>query len=816
MNAKTTLQLSLLGILALGTAYGVDAEGIDRFRQLEEILPTANSYRSASGAPGHEYWQQQVDYQIDVKLDEEQRTLVGSETITYTNNSPDSLSYLWLQLDQNRFHPDSHSVLTSFGPNPDGNPSYKDLQRMFDKQEFDGGAKIGSVTDGEGRVLKHTINDTMMRVDLAETLVSGSSTVFTVSWGHQINDHDVLGGRGGYEHFEKDGNDIFEIAQWFPRLCAYTDVNGWQHKQFLGSGEFTLEFGDYDVNITVPADHIVASTGVLQNPDEVLSSEQRARYEESRSAAKPMFVVTPEEAEANEKERADGTRTWSYHAENVRDFAWASSRKFIWDSKGQMVGDREVMAMSYYPKEGEPLWSRYSTHSILHTLEVYSKYTFDYPYPVAISVNGPVGGMEYPMICFNGPRPEEDGTYSSRTKYGLISVIIHEVGHNWFPMIVNSDERQWTWMDEGLNTFLQYLAEQEWEEDYPSWRGKPDKIVSYMTSDYQVPIMTNSESLKQFGNNAYAKPATALNILRESVMGRELFDFAFKEYSNRWRFKRPEPSDLFRSMEDASAVDLDWFWRGWFYTTESVDVAIEGVTRYTIDTQNPDIEKPLARAKQDAEPTNLSDMRNKGMRRRMDEFPELADFYNTFDKNDVTLKDRTDFEKMVEGLKPEQKEALASEFNFYSIQLSNVGGLLSPIILEFEYADGSKQVMRFPAEIWIKNTESLSKLVATKQEVVRVTLDPHLETADGDLSNNVFPPEIHEKRMKLRQQSDSRGKNPMQREAEAAKRLLEAEAKAKQEAEAAERLVEEEAKAKEDAGRADASGTSSDSSGEGQ
>ena len=544
----------------------------DKFRQLEELLPTANQYRAASGAPGHQYWQQQIDYVIDVEIDDEKQMLNGSGQITYTNKSPDKLKYVWLQLDPNIRAPHSDSVKTETLSSQD-RMRLESLKKMQFRSDWDGGIKIKKVSDTQtGRDLKFTIVRTMMRIDLPNPIGDGESFTFDVDWKYAINDSKLVSGRTGYEFFKEDGNYIYEMAQWFPRACAYTDVTGWQHKQFLGRGEFTLDFGNYDVRITVPDDHIVASTGVLQNPEDVLTETQRERLESAASAKKPEFIVTPEEAKENESSEPTGTKTWVFKAFNVRDFAFASSRKFAWDALGVQLKDKKVMAMSYFPNEGEPLWSKYSTHAVAHTVEIYSKYTFDYPYPVAISVNGPVYGMEYPMICFNGPRPDKDGTYSERTKYSLISVIIHEVGHNWFPMIVNSDERQWTWMDEGLNSFLQYLAEVEWETDYPSRISKTSQIVPYMTSQNQVPIMTNSESILQFGPNAYSKPATALNILRETVMGRELFDFAFKEYANRWRFKRPMPADFFRTMEDASGIDLDWYWRGWFYSTDHVDI----------------------------------------------------------------------------------------------------------------------------------------------------------------------------------------------------------------------------------------------------
>ncbi len=732
----------------------------DAFRQLEELLPTPNDYRTASGAPGSRYWQQQVDYLIDVSLDEQTRRITGSERITYHNNSPDTLEYLWVQIDNNWFAPDADSALIEAGGAP-GELSFDRMRSMLARREFDGSVTISRVADAQGRPLVHTINKTMMRVDLPEPLASGASFTFEVDWSYVVNDSREVRARTAAEYFEEDGNWIFEMAHWFPRLAKYSDVDGWHNKQFLGRGEFTLEFGDYEVRITVPADHIVAATGVLQNPGEVLTRRQRERLAEARSADRPVYVVTPEEAVENQSGRDDGTKTWVFRAENVRDFAWASSRKFIWDAMGVTVGDNEVLAMSFWPIEGEPLWSRYSTHAIAHTLEVYSKFTFDYPYPVAISVNGPVGGMEYPMICFNGPRPEADGTYSARTKYGLISVIIHEVGHNWFPMIVNSDERQWTWMDEGLNTFCQYLAEQEWEEGYPSRRGEPRDITGYMTSTNQVPIMTNSESILQFGANAYAKPATALNILRETVMGRPLFDMAFRTYARRWMFKHPRPADFFRSMEDASAVDLDWFWRGWFYTTDHVDIGVTGLTHLVMDTGDPKIEKERLREQRAREPESLSEIRNRDLVRRTERYPELLDFYNEYDELEVQPTDLERFEEMFASLEPWERELLSTDLHFAVVDLENVGGLVMPVILELHFEDGSTQEMRIPAEIWRRNNRQVSKLLITPKKIVRIVLDPHLETADADLSNNTFPPEPGESRFKLFKRE--REKNPMQK-----------------------------------------------------
>ena len=733
---------------------------VDKFRQLEEDLPTPNGFRTGSGAPGPAYWQQEVDYEINVRLDDEKQQISGSEVITYKNNSPDTLRYLWLQLDANIHQPNSDAKLAATSPGLERVP-FKQLQGMLVRRVFDGGITITRCTDSStNQPLKYTVVKTMMRVDLPQPLLPGGVFEFAVDWYYRINDAKVVRGRSGYEYFPEDGNYIYEMAQWFPRMCAYTDVTGWQHKQFLGRGEFTLELGDYLVRITVPSDHVVASTGILLNPDQVLTPVQRQRLEAAKSADKPVFVVTPEEALSNESSKPDGDRTWVFKADQVRDFAFASSRKFIWDALQHNVGESPVMAMSFYPKEGEPLWSRYSTHAIVHTLNVYSRYTFDYPYPVAISVNGPVGGMEYPMICFNGPRPDKDGTYSARTKYGLISVIIHEVGHNYFPMIVNTDERQWTWMDEGLNTFLQYLSEQEWEDGYPSRRGEPADIVEFMASSNQVPIMTNSESLLQFGPNAYAKPATALNVLRETILGRELFDFAFKEYARRWKFKRPMPADFFRTMEDASGIDLDWFWRGWFYSTDHVDLAIRGVRRLDVK-RGPDVEKSVQRNERAERPTTQSAQRNESLPKYVDKFPELKDFYNDFDPLDVTAKESRNYQKFVDSLSEEERKLLDSPHHFYLVDFENVGGLVMPVILEVTFEDGSSEILRYPAEIWNKNNELVSKLVITEKPVASLKLDPRLETADVEMANNFFPPRIQKSRFELFKDSKKNNPNPM-------------------------------------------------------
>ncbi|MGI8786580.1 MAG: M1 family metallopeptidase [Pyrinomonadaceae bacterium] len=740
MFIRRFFAIALVAVLSSFTFAQSKSKPSDKFRQLEEILPTPNEQRTASGAPGNKYWQQRADYVIDVELDDANQRISGRETVTYKNLSPDTLSYIWLQIDQNIYAKDSDAQITRTAPD------FKTLQlsqiEQLAARAYDGTDNITSVTDAKGNTLKHTLVKTMMRVDLPVPLAPNGIFVFNVAWNYAVNNNRVIGGRTGYEYFPADKNYIYEIAQWFPRMAAYDDVSGWQHKQFLGSGEFTLEFGNYLVRITTPNDHVVSATGVLQNPKDVLKPEWMQRLKQSETVTEPLKIITQPEATANESNKPTGKKTWIFKADNVRDFSFASSRKFIWDAQGHTVDGNKVMAMSFYPKEGNPLWEKYSTQAIIHTLNVYSRYSFTYPYPVAQSINGPVGGMEYPMICFNGPRPNADGTYSAQAKYGLISVVIHEVGHNYFPMTVNSDERQWTWMDEGLNSFLQYLAEQEWEKNYPSRRGEPQKIAEYMASENQVPIMTNSDSILQFGNNAYGKPATALNILRETVMGRELFDFAFKQYAQRWKFKRPMPADFFRTMEDASGVDLDWFWRGWFYTTDHVDISIEDVRLFQINTQNPTIEKDIERKQDLLQPQTLSQKRNETLPKRIDQYPSLRDLYNDQDRYKVSDLERKNFENFQTGLTESQKALLAAGYYFYVVDLKNIGGLVMPVIFQVEYTDGTKEEMRIPAEIWRYNNFDVSKLIVAKKEVKAIVLDPHLETADTDLSNNFFPRRI--------------------------------------------------------------------------
>ena len=796
MSKRMPKLVWLMPVLSIMSATPAFADGAikqtkgdfeDKFRQLEEVLPTPNVYRNAAGEPGHQYWQQQVDYDIDVTLDEEKRRIDASEEIVYHNNAPDTLKYLWIQLDQNKFRDDSMSALTTtFGGIGNRGPATSAAsgsspaklsmgairrQQFVDDNEL--GYQIKKVTDGRGKPLHYVIVGTLMRVDLAEPLKPGKKTELNIDFGYNIVEEDAVSARSGYEHFPDDeregGNDIFLLAQWFPRLAAYTDYEAWTNKEFIGRGEFTLEFGDYEVSMTVPADHIVSSTGVLQNPRDVLTSEQRDRLEEAEDADRPVFIVTPEEALENEKEGTSDTKTWHFKADNVRDFAWASSRKFMWDAKGVKQGgpQKHVMAMSFWPKEGGDLWKKYSTESIVHTLEVYNRFTFNYPYPTAQSVNGPVGGMEYPMITFNGPRTElhDDGsrTYSLAEKRFLIGVVIHEVGHTYFPMIVNSDERQWTWMDEGLNSFLDGVAGREWDPDIP-WGVEPRDVTGYMKSQTQVPIMTQSDSVLRLGPNAYTKPAVALNILRETILGRELFDFAFKEYAQRWMFKRPTPSDFFRTMEEASGVDLDWFWRGWFYTTDHVDISLDKVYKLRLDTEDPDIDYARERQFEKDKPMSLTVERNQEEGRKLwvERFPDITDFYDENDQFTVTNKERNKYQSWLKKLEPWERKAferaIEEDKNYYVMEFSNVGGLVMPIILEMTFADGSKEMLRIPAEIWRRTPKAVSKLVVTDKdkELVSVTVDPRWETADVDVENNHYPRQIIPSRIEAYKSSSTK------------------------------------------------------------
>ena len=738
----------------------------NKFKQLKEEVATPNVYRTASGAPGHQYYQNEADYVMNIFLNDQNQKLTGSETIKYHNNSPDQLEYLWIQLDQNKRAQNSDSYKIQTG-------DIKSIDTRSIKNmdpEFEGGFNITSVTNSDGSPLSYTIHQTMMRINLSKPLLPKESFEFNIDWWYNINDRLEIGGRSGYEYFEDDNNYLYTIAQFFPRMCVYNDTEGWQNKQFLGTGEFTLPFGDYDVKISVPTDHIVAATGELVNAKEILSSEQIERLEKAKNSEKePVFIVNEKEAIKNEKGVKKGIKVWHYKAENVRDFGWASSRKFIWDAMIVRQPSKDVLAMSFYPKEGNPLWEQYSTKVVAHTLKCYSKYTFDYPYPVAISVHTKWIGMEYPMICFNGGRPEKDGTYSKRTKYGMIGVIIHEVGHNYFPMIINSDERQWTWMDEGLNTFLQYLTEQEFEKGYPSRRGPAYKIVNYMKGDKDriSPIMTNSESIHQFGNNAYGKPATAMNILRETIMGRELFDYAFKMYSNRWMFKHPNPEDLFRTMEDASSVDLDWYWRGWFYSTDHVDIGLEKVKYYRINDQNPVTNKKESKTKfVEVYNKDISNQRNKDIVTYREIDKGLEDFYTSYDRYKATEKEIKKYEKFNKNLNEDEKEILKKNQHFYEIKFSNIGGLVMPIILNFSFKDSSNEVIKIPAEIWKKNDLEISKVFAFDNEVTQIELDPFMETADTDRSNNFWPQQLEASKFELykyKNRRDRPSSNPMKK-----------------------------------------------------
>ena len=718
----------------------------NKFRQLNQEFASPNMFRTASGAPGPAYYQQQADYVINIELDDANKKLYGDEIVTYTNNSPDLLDYLWVQLDQNVRSKDSPSLIRDSNS---VNPAYipDSFEKEFINDPFDGGFNIEYVRDINDKPLDYFVNQTMMRIDLPKAIGTGESFSFKVKWWYNINDHVNDGGRSGYETFLNDDNRAYIIAQFFPRMCVYDEVEGWQNYQFWGDGEFALPFGNYEVNITVPADHIMEATGKLVNRKDVYSKEMMKRFNKAKkSYDKPVIIVSQEEAEIAEKSFSKDKKTWKFYAENVRDFAFATSRKYILDMMAVKIGNEDKMAVSLYPKEGNPMWEDFSTITVMETLKFYSDYTFNYPYHKAISVHAHRIGMEYPMICFNFGRPNLDGSYSDDEKFGMIGVIIHEIGHFFFPMIVNSDERQWAWMDEGINTFVQYLAEQEFGKKYPdiiypnknfpSDRGPAELIVDYMSVDenYLAPIMSNPENVYSLGPNAYGKPATALNILRETVMGEELFDYAFKKYSNRWKFKHPTPEDFFRTMEDASAVDLDWFWRGWFYTTDFVDIGIKEINQYYVS-PNPGEEMKKIMEEQGISRNRLR--------------PLI--FFEKFENDSEDLKSKNPLENskllnnyLSENYSNEEISKMNIPKFYYEIVFDKPGGLVMPIIIDIEYEDGSVERRKYPAQVWRKNDLEVRKVITSNKQISSIKLDPDKETADIDTSNNSWPKEENE------------------------------------------------------------------------
>ncbi len=732
----------------------------NKFEQLGTILPTPNEQRTASGAPGVKYWQQRADYDIKCELDEKELKLTGAETITYYNNSPDPLDYIWLQLDENEHNNlnNANYQSSSVMPKVAGTAA---LERAEIKTEDNGyGDKIASITDVLGKALPYTINKTMMRIDLPAALKPGQHLVFNVKWSYKISDRLSMGGRGGYEFFPGDGNYLFTMTQWYPRLCVYSDFQGWQNHQFTGRGEFALTFGNFHVQMTVPADHVVGGTGECINYAGVLTPGQLARYNQAKTSNVPVEIVTLDEAKNRETHPSTAKKTWVFQANNVRDFAWTSSRKFIWDGMGQNVEGKNVLCMSYYGKEAYGLYRKYSTRLVAHTVKTYSSFTFPYPYPVAQSVEAS-NGMEYPMICFNNGRTQPDGTYSESTKNGMIGVIIHEVGHNFFPMIVNSDERQWTWMDEGLNSFVEYLTEELWDNTFPSKKGAAYTQIDYMKlpKNELEPIMTNSEDIVRFGPNAYTKPATALNILRETIMGRQLFDFAFKEYARRWEFKHPTPADFFRTMGDASGENLDWFWRGWFYGTDACDISLDSVKVARADLEgnlpaqfnrggapgnNNKVAAPVVNSYEDI--SKVRNREDKKIQFYVDRDTIVRDFYWKYDRGlasvdsskfrDMT-KAKTMADRAPEPFTEEDKAKYANKF-FYELNFSNKGGLVMPIIVQFTYADGTKMIDRIPAQIWRLNEKHVSKFYVQDKEVASILLDPYRETCDIDETNNYW------------------------------------------------------------------------------
>ncbi|MES2329534.1 MAG: M1 family metallopeptidase [Bacteroidota bacterium] len=712
----------------------------NRFEELDYLLQSPNEYRTASGAPGPKYWQQRADYDIAVELDEPNNIIKGTETITYSNNSPDVLTYIWLQLDENFHKPDADV-------NRD-NPS-KILDRMTDQQlnalepwrRLDGyGLNLTRVIDATGKAIKYTLVKTMMRIDLAEPLKPGQKFIFTIDWNYKVPDKLTRYGRGGYEHFADDDNNLYSIAQFYPRMAVYSDFKGWQHLQFRSGAEFALNFGNFNLKITVPADHVVAATGECVNYKQMMSAKEFDRWQNAQQAKDVVEIVTLAEALEKSKTKSTAKKTWIFKADNVRDVAFNTSRRLVWDAMPAYVDGKKVMCMSYYGKEAYPIYRRYSTKAVAHTIKTYSKYTISYPYPVAQSVEAAIG-MEYPMLAMNPGRAAPDGTYTEAAKNSCIGVTIHEVGHNFFPMIVNSDERQWWWMDEGLNTFCQFLTEREFDADYPSSRGPAHLITDYMrlAKNELEPIMTKGDAVSKVGSNAYAKAATGLNILRETILGRELFDFGFQEYAKRWAFKHPTPADLFRTMEDATGVDLDWFWRGWYFGTDPVDISIDSVKVFKVDDA---LTPTLTGVSVYNDINRLRNKDDKSIKFYVDVDTTLRDFYY-YNRNADAWYNQEQADKLKDdtykaGIDNENLGKWKDKY-FYELQFGNRGGLVMPIILEWTFKDGTKQVDKIPVTIWLLNEEKVTKVFIKDKEVASVKLDPNRETADINEANGQWP-----------------------------------------------------------------------------
>ena len=753
-------------LLVFSSLLLAESENID-FEQITLLLPTPNEVRLASGAPGPDYWQQEANYQIKVELDEAESRIRGSETVEYINHSPHTLHYLWVQLDQNALAQDSKRQRSTQARNlapSDGKPAeveYDDFRSLVYNQEFAGGYELRAVTDPEGNPLKYTVVNTNMRIDLESPLRPGESFSFRVAWAFNIQD-ESLSFRHGRRKLKSD-EYVYHIAQWYPRMCAYYDQEGWQVKPYIGQGEFALEFGSFVVEITVPEDYVVAATGELTNAEEVLSARMRNRLDEARSSDRVVEVVTSKEAEEKLEKKASGKKTWIFKAEQVRDFAFGASRAYIWDAMGVEIEGKTVMAMSVYPEESVPLWKRFSTESVAQTLRVYSENVYPYPYPVAWSVWGAEGGMEYPMISFQTSRDiDEKETYPADHRGYVIGVIIHEVGHNWFPMIINNDERQWMWLDEGLNSYMDYRAGNLMDPVLQESNLRGDRrVIDTMAQSDDPIIMVAADNQTNRKFQSYGKPALGLHILRESILGHDLFDFAFKEYARRWAFKRPTPADLFRTMEDASGVDLDWFWRGWFYGNDHVDMAIELVTLYRLDDANPKTSKALDKAEEAAIPDSPYERFLQEVGTRADRHKHLQDWYYSFDPYEATDKEIEEYDKKFEKLEDWQKELLKFSQLAYVVSVKNVGGMPMPLVLDIEFEDGTVRQLDVPVEIWRYGDKVVKIPFLSDKEVVRITLDKDNAFADSDLDNNVFPPEIEEGRFKLKPKKEQ--PNPMRK-----------------------------------------------------
>lgn len=715
------------------------------FSPLGSLVDPPSATRGADGRPTSTYWQQHIAYDIDATLDVERRVINAQAELRYTNNAPQALDAIWFEISPEATTKDAiaHRSATI---NVDS-ASVRDLRGLREQEERGGGLVVSSVADSEDRPLAFEARGTQLRVALPRPLASGQTVRIKLAWRVALVDLDRKGGRTGYMLLSS-GDPIFHIAQWYPQPVAFTDYGGWRNVPFVDHGEFAPELGDYNVSLTLPAGQLVAATGVLTNEADVLTGVERTRLARLRQG-KVTEIVTA--AEAATKRRSSETRTWRFAARNVRDFALAASLRYRWDAT--LAGTSAVRAMTFYPSEASALWRPLALPAIGHALDVYGRMTFDYPYPVVQAAFGPNDGMEHTMLAFSRYPPDgPNGTYSRERKRDFLWVLTHEVGHNWFPLIVNSDERAWTWMDEGLTSYLETLATLEWSGDYTTRPNLPAMLGAEREATGRQPPMTPANAVVDLFPTQYHRPAAALQVLRELVLGRETFDRAFRAYARAWMFKRPTPGDFFRTINQESGADLDWFWRAWFFSTDHVDLSLERVAALRLVAVPADAIPAPADA---TPPANLTVLRNaaEGRRLMVEQVPRLADAYDRIPER--TLAGATPSAHAVVDVQ-RTLDALGQGGVFYELDIRNRGGVVSPVPIRIDYRDGTSERYVVPVELWFGDTKRAQHILWRAKSIRSVTLDPDAATGDVDRGNNGGAVPVTEATMRVRVDGDSR------------------------------------------------------------